>query len=60
MMAAGSVLALLLGAPVELVHAPPRMQRHAEAVLAFQHETVKAGGVDAGDRIARGDLPAVM
>ena len=50
-------LAALLGAAVELVHAAARMQRHAEPVLALEHQAVEAGRVDAGHRIARGDLP---
>jgi hypothetical protein len=34
------------------------MQRDAEPVLALEHQTVEAGGVDAGDGIARDELPA--
>ena len=47
---------LLFGAPLELIHAAARMQRKAEAVLALEHQPVKAGGVDAGDRVARRNL----
>src|SRR5437660_12762417 len=42
---------------MKLVHAPARMQRHAEPVLAFQHEAMKAGRVDAAYGIASADLP---
>ena len=50
------VLPLGLGAAMKFPHAPARMQRHAEPVLALEHEAVEAGGVDAGLGIARGDL----
>src|SRR4029077_13948544 len=33
-----------------------RMQRHAEAILALEHQAVKPGRVDAAHRIARDDL----
>ena len=46
----GQRFAALLGAAMEFVHAPARMQRDAEAVLALEHQPVKAGRVDAGDR----------
>ena len=44
------------GAAVEFVQATARMQRHAEPVLALQHQAVKAGGVDAGHGVAGDDL----
>ncbi len=46
-----------LGPAVEFVHAPPRMQRDPEPVLAFQHQAMEAGGVDPRFRIARRHLP---
>ena len=49
-------LAALLSAPVELVHAPARMQRYPEPVLARQHQPVKACGIDPAHRIARREL----
>ena len=52
----GQRFSALLGAALELVHAAARMQRKAEAVLALEHQPVKAGGVDAGDRVARRNL----
>src|SRR3984957_12366210 len=52
----GQRLAFLLGSAVEFVHAAARVQRHAEPVLAFEHETVEARGVDAASRIARRKL----
>ena len=49
-------LPALFRATVELIHAPPRMQRNAEAVLVLEHQPVKSGCVDAGYWIACGDL----
>src|SRR5262245_45797137 len=42
---------------MEFVEAPARVQRYAEPVLAFEHQTVEAGRVDPGHGIARDDLP---
>ena len=53
----GQRFAALLGAAVELVEPPARMQGDAEAVFALEHQTVEAGGVDAAHGIARDDLP---
>ena len=52
----GKRVPALLGAAVKLVHAPARVQRDAQAVLAFDHQPMEAGGVDSGERIARRDL----
>jgi hypothetical protein len=49
-------VAALLGAAVELVHAPARVQRDTQAVFPFHHQPKEAGGVDTGERIARRDL----
>src|SRR5262249_34287554 len=54
----GQRLALFFGAAVIFVHAPARVQRYAEAVLALEHEAMEAGAVDAGDGIAGGKLAA--
>ena len=55
-MAAGSDSTPFFGAAVEFVQAPARMQRHAEPVLALQHQPVEARGVDAGHGVAGDDL----
>ena len=52
----GQRLPALLGAALELVHPAARMQRRAEPVLALEHHPVKAGRVDTGHGIARGQL----
>ena len=49
-------LSAFFGAAVELMHAPARVQRDAQSILAPQHQAVEARGVDPGNRIARGDL----
>ena len=46
----------LLGTAMKFVKATARVQRHAEPVLAPEHEAVEPGRVDAGHRIARHNL----
>jgi hypothetical protein len=52
----GQRLAARLGAAMEFVHPPARMQGHAEPIAPVQHQPMKAGGVDAGFGIAGADL----
>ena len=55
--AAGRGSPPLLRAAVIFVHAAARMERQPEPVGTSQHQTMEAGGVDPGFRIARRDLP---
>ncbi len=53
----GQGFAACLGILMIDVHAPARVQRHAEPVLPLEHEPMEAGGIDADLRVAGGDLP---
>jgi hypothetical protein len=58
-MAQGRLCPAFSAALLEIEHAPPRVQAHAEAVPALHLEAVKARGGHAGGGVARDEKPAV-